>query len=1481
MAKKKKTQLKPVARGFATQSVPKKIVDVQPEQEPNPSSAPLPTEEEVAGLPAASKGVSEGGTLQVASTEGTQWSDTEKAEERALQALVDKHQERIEREVVRTVKNIEQDRRFADSLPRLALDPSYVDQILDLVRDMQATEDRDIIEEPEEKAITRLAITYGVLRRLGFSENTAEECLRSINGIGLEEAYQWVSTLVCAVKNFVSQQSSYCYIFRNWAYLVDKFMVQLHPDGIRSPSVLTAGSSTLNLNNSPFVRSPTSSSAPSRDETVVATSRLPETPVKNGLAYSEYDTSDDPNEQYVRLKMQIADLTTHRKSNETRDAIFLRNLQRRLEQVEQDYLLDRSEAEASYQVEREKANAVALHARLRQEAPSPESERKTEAHATSPRQSPANARTPESQATPQNVSEGNDIFDEESDASGGLFELLEELPTTETTQEGTLVQIRDMALPKHWSGRTPRILLMDAVRKLDKYAGIEIHTISGSSRAKRAALRIRWGQGRINEWPMEDVACHDVAQAEQYVSLIALHALTFPPTEGFAVGVTSTSTNQTFFRLLPPAFRELWDELEQKRRAQHDSTNRAVWAKLKAILAPKLAQQKSAEKQEKHPNGVPDRSTLPRTHQSGISSEQLIADFEARQSRPEYQAMQRQRDTLPIAAYRRHILDALETSQVLVLSGETGCGKSTQVPSFILEDHLSQGRHCKIYCTEPRRISAISLASRVSQELGEPAGVVGTPGSLVGYSIRLENFTSKTTRLTFVTNGIALRMLEAGSGQGGQGSAFDEITHIIIDEVHERTIESDFLLIVLKSLVKQRPDIKVVLMSATLDAEKFSKYFDDCPVLQIPGRTFPVEVRYLEDAIEFTKWKVTEDSPYAIHGNDKYSRGKAKSEWSEDTAPADDDDDDVIHENVLLEKRYSPTTASSINVLDERLVPYELIVRLLEHLCLQNTLYHKFSSAILVFMPGMGEIRRLHELLMDHPEFASEDRFRIYPLHSTISSDQQAAAFDIPPPGIRKIVIATNIAETGITIPDITCVIDTGRQREMRFDEKRQLSRLVETFVARSNAKQRRGRAGRVQPGLCFHLFTKVRHDTKMAEHPDPEMLRLSLSDLALRIKILKVNLGSSIEDVLSQALDPPSPTNVSRAIAALVEVRALTTTQEITPMGRLLSKMPTDVHLGKFLLIASLFRCLDPALTIVAALSSKSPFLTPFGKEDEAHRQKMAFKTENSDFLTLHNAFASWRTACANGPSAARKLCRTAYLSHQNLQQIEELRQQLFGYLVDSNFVHVDKSVVREINRPRYGRGKTRFVAVPPEWDRNSGNPSLIHAALCAGLYPKILSVERGKNSRDKLLTITNNQPVSFHPSSINFMRRPDNFGVNYLCYFTIMQSKKMYAWETGPVDDLALLLLCGDPDFKLTSNSVLVDRKIRYRLEPKTNVALKYLRNQLGLLLAAQFRGESLANSQVPWHDIAITILSKVKPPQEPESKSHTLTLVLNRHI
>ena len=326
------------------------------------------------------------------------------------------------------------------------------------------------------------------------------------------------------------------------------------------------------------------------------------------------------------------------------------------------------------------------------------------------------------------------------------------------------------------------------------------------------------------------------------------------------------------------------------------------------------------------------------------------------------------------------------------------------MPAFILEHELSKGKPCKIYCTEPRRISAISLARRVSEELGERKNDLGTSRSLVGYAIRLESNTSKETRLVYATTGIVMRMLEGSND-------LHDITHIVLDEVHERTIDSDFLLIVLRKLMLRRPDLKVILMSATVDAERFSKYLDDAPVLNVPGRTFPVNIKYLEDAVELTGYTLD-------------------STRQEKFVDIDDDveipDASLKHsansENTKALLGYDSKTRNTVAQIDEYRIDYELVTELLAKIAVDERL-SRYSKAILVFLPGIGEIRQLNDMLIGHPVFSNN--WHVYPLHSSIASEDQEAAFLVPPERIRKIVLATNIAETGITIPDVTCVVDT------------------------------------------------------------------------------------------------------------------------------------------------------------------------------------------------------------------------------------------------------------------------------------------------------------------------------------------------------------------------------------------------------------------------------------------------------------------------
>lgn len=362
-----------------------------------------------------------------------------------------------------------------------------------------------------------------------------------------------------------------------------------------------------------------------------------------------YTPDDDPNSAYVYLRMRISELTTGRKPNETADASFLQTLRHRLEEVKRDYLFDEREAESAYNAERKKTDDLALQSRLRGDTVKP--------LPAAPRiKSPPRVESPNLR---EYQSSAGDVFDQDSDGegAGGLFELLEEMPQSETTQEGVVVQVRDMPAPKGWSGKTPRTLLLELVHRTDKFANVSFSSTSGASRAKRAAVRIIWQQGNVSEWLMEDIACYDHGQAEQYIATVALHALAFPPTQGFAVGGAASANTLTSYRLLHPLYRDLWNELEENRRAEHDRINRDIWSKLRHILEPKLSGAKASFQASstryplltndiktpvKRPKGtmsaVPVISETER-EQDALTSADIRATFEARQASVAYQEM--------------------------------------------------------------------------------------------------------------------------------------------------------------------------------------------------------------------------------------------------------------------------------------------------------------------------------------------------------------------------------------------------------------------------------------------------------------------------------------------------------------------------------------------------------------------------------------------------------------------------------------------------------------------------------------------------------------------------------------------------------------------------------------------------------------------------------------------------------------------------
>lgn len=1180
--------------------------------------------------------------------------------------------------------------------------------------------------------------------------------------------------------------------------------------------------------------------------------------LENAIEVSDVDSDMEPDEllsAYLRTKERLFEINPEADGAPTKKgqpksssngavAYFSRarneqKLLAKLQKIQRDVLFDQREADAHWAVKRiDLARDAAERRKLQLD-------------------NSASAKHP-SIATEKNggpnEDDGAGIEEpDESEMLGGIFEALQGV-TDHSTHGSTIsgsdhnVTVRDFG---GFAGIHPRRVLEEACRARDARCKIIYKQVSPTTFSCRHSVSVLWEEeqdipdssylssisakrkSRQLIVTMEREATPEVSQSEAYAATAAL----------FIIFSHSPKEEKTHLKL-PPAYRTLWDGFAVLKRERGDAADRNTVQEIQTLIENSTNLDDDEDEvvynvSKRYLNGTPSGASTPisrpQTPRSVFSEgSQALKDLWARKvASASYQRMLLARTNLPMFQSKSTAIETIEQHQVTIVVGDTGSGKSTQVPQFILEHELSQGRHCKIYCTEPRRISAISLAQRVSEELGEAKRDLGTPRSLVGYAIRLESHTVAQTRLVFATVGIVLRMLENADG-------LKEITHLVLDEVHERSIDTDFLLIVLRTLILRRPDLKVVLMSATVDAQKFSQYLGGVPIISVPGRTFPVESRFLEDAIELTG----------------YHSEEAKRE-SRMEAEDDDIDSDERRSNSAANQLtgYSKQTVKTLVTYDEYKIDHGLIVKLLEKVS-QDPGYLAFSRAILIFMPGIAEIRQLNDILLGHPIFSS-NAWRVHALHSTFSTDEQQAAFEIPPEGMRKLVIATNIAETGITIPDITCVVDCGKHREMRYDERRQISKLTQSFISRANAKQRRGRAGRVQEGICFHLFTKHRFDTLMMEQQTPEMLRLSLQELVMRVKICKLG---DIEEALAQALDPPSSKNVRRAVDALIEVGALNAKEQLTSLGSQLAKLPLDAQLGKLVLYGAVFGCLDLTLTVAATLTSKSPFLSPLHAKKQADSVRLGFKRGDSDLLTLYNAYSSWRKVCTTPGLSEFHFCNKNFLSPQNLANIEDLKGQLLTALTDANFVTLGGDERAALNKLRPGSRHRNFVTLPADYKKHDDNDVFASSVVAWSLYPKVLKQE-GKGWRN----IANNQTLALHPTSVNKVTiSPD---IRYLSFYSIMQSSSRFtnAQETTSVSDFALVLLAGEAVFHVYAGVIVLDgSRLKFKVRDwRTMIALKSLRMGFKEALgkALKYPGRPLGDRQRHWMELVDRIFEQRK--------------------
>lgn len=709
---------------------------------------------------------------------------------------------------------------------------------------------------------------------------------------------------------------------------------------------------------------------------------------------------------------------------------------------------------------------------------------------------------------------------------------------------------------------------------------------------------------------------------------------------------------------------------------------------------------------------------------------------------PEGQKMLKFREGLPAWKEKDGLLDAVAKNQVIVVSGETGCGKTTQLPQYILESEIAAGRGaaCSIICTQPRRISAVSVAERVAAERGEELG------ESVGYQVRLEGKRSRDTSLLFCTSGILLRRLMKDPELKG-------VSHVVVDEIHERGMNEDFLLIVLKNLLSRRPDMRLILMSATLNAELFSSFFDGAPMVHIPGFTYPVEAHFLEDVLPLISHVLTPWNQIDDYGEDKQwkiakqLRGRSRRSLV-----------NTMADSAMAEHDYSGLhyrVRDSFSCWNPESLGFNVIEKLLCHICKSER-----EGAVLVFLTGWEDISAVLEKLRASPTLGDSGKVLLLGCHGSMATAEQKLIFSPAPPGVRKIVLATNMAETSITINDVVFVVDCGKAKETSYDALNNTPCLLPQWISKASARQRRGRAGRVQPGVAYHIYPKAVHEA-FEDYQAPELLRTPLQSLCLQIKSL--GLGS-IEEFLSKALQPPEQRAVRNAVELLKTIGALDEQEELTDLGLHLSNLPVEPRLGKMLLMGSVFRCLDPVLTIAAGLTTRDPFLMPMDKKDLAQMARAKFAREDcSDHLGIVNAYNGWQRAMAQGAGA--DYCWRNFLSFQALQGMHSLRKQFWSLLSDAGF---------DMER----------------CSENSHNLDLVRGVICAGLYPGVASaVVRSKSTTFK--TKEDGQ-VNLHQNSINALER--KLVYPWLVFNEKVKTSSVHIRDSTGVSDSGLLLFGGE---------------------------------------------------------------------------------------
>jgi pre-mRNA-splicing factor ATP-dependent RNA helicase DHX38/PRP16 len=638
-------------------------------------------------------------------------------------------------------------------------------------------------------------------------------------------------------------------------------------------------------------------------------------------------------------------------------------------------------------------------------------------------------------------------------------------------------------------------------------------------------------------------------------------------------------------------------------------------------------------------------------HQGNSKFAQHMKRNEGASSFSQSKSLKEQREYLPAFAVREDLLRVIRDNQVVIVVGETGSGKTTQLTQFLYEDGYA--KLGMIGCTQPRRVAAMSVAKRVSEEMECRLG------STVGYAIRFEDCTSKETAIKYMTDGVLLR--ESLNEQD-----LDKYSCVIMDEAHERALNTDVLMGLFKKVLTRRRDLKLIVTSATMNSKKFSDFYGGAPEFFIPGRTFPVDVMFHR-------------------------------------SPVEDYVDQAVQQVLAI------------------------------HVSMA-------AGDILVFMTGQEDIECTCELVQERLSALNDPpKLLILPIYSQMPADLQAKIFDKAAPGVRKVIVATNIAETSLTVDGIMYVVDAGYSKLKVYNPRMGMDTLQITPISQANASQRAGRAGRTGPGKAFHLFTEAAFKDELYIQTIPEIQRTNLSNTVLLLKSL------GVKDLLDfDFMDPPPQDTITTSLFDLWALGALNNIGDLTTIGKKMTAFPMDPSLAKLLITSEDYGCSEEMLTIVSMLSVPSVFYRPKERQEESDAAREKFFVPESDHLTYLHVYSQWKS---NGYSDA--WCTRHFLHPKSLRRAKEIREQLLDIMKMQ---------------------KMSMISCGTDWD-------IIRKCICSGYYHQAAKV-KGIGEYNNLRTSVT---VQLHPTSALYGL---GYLPDYVVYHELILTSKEYMSTVTSVD-------------------------------------------------------------------------------------------------